>query len=68
MLAVFDKAIVKPPQEFNLVPSAGLSLKSHHEIAELSKSTWPESVLYTLPNGNFMALSHENENPLLPRY
>ncbi|KAH7568932.1 hypothetical protein ACOSP7_012047 [Xanthoceras sorbifolium] len=68
MLAVFEKAIGKPPHEFSLIPSSGLgSLKSQQEIAEIFKSSWPQSTLYNLSNGNFMALSHEDESPLHPR-
>ncbi|XP_041026064.1 stem-specific protein TSJT1-like [Juglans microcarpa x Juglans regia] len=69
MLAVFEKAIGKPPEELKL-PSMGTleNMKSRQEIAEIVRSLWPESmVMYNLPNGNFMAMSHENESPLQPR-
>lgn len=68
MLAVFEKAIGKPPQELN-IPSAGSeNSKTRKEIAEIFQSSWPESTLYNLSNGNFMALSNKNDNPLNPRY
>lgn len=68
MLAVFEKAIGKPPEELKL-PKMGLeNMKSRQEIAEIFRSLWPESTVYNLPNGNFMAMSHENESPLQPRY
>lgn len=68
MLAVFEKAIGNPPEELSL-PSTGLkNSKSRQEIAEIFQSLWPESTLYNLSNENFMALSHEDESPLLPRY
>lgn len=60
MLVVFEKAIGKPPEELKL-PSTGLeNMKSRQEIGEIIWSFWPESMVYNLPNGNFMALSHEN--------
>ncbi|KAJ0081649.1 hypothetical protein Patl1_10771 [Pistacia atlantica] len=67
MLAVFEKAIGNPPEELSL-PSTGLTnSKNRQEIAEIFQSLWPESTLFNLSNGNFMALSHEDESPLLPR-
>ncbi|KAA8519813.1 hypothetical protein F0562_014097 [Nyssa sinensis] len=69
MLAVFEKAIGKPPEELSL-PSAvaGVTnLKSREEIAKMFRSWRPDSTLYSLPNGNFMALSRENLCPLHPR-
>lgn len=67
MLAVFEKAIGNPPEELKL-PSMGIEyMKSRQEIADVTRSLWPESTVYNLPNWNFMALSPENENPLQPR-
>lgn len=67
MFAIFEKAIGNPPEELSL-PSAGLTnLKSGEEVVEIYRSLRPDSTLYNLSNGNFMALSHENENPSHPR-
>ena len=70
MLAVFEKAIGNPPEELGL-PSVGLDLegkKTREEILETFRLLWQDSTLYHLSNGNFMALSHEAESPLHPRY
>ncbi|XWS12660.1 hypothetical protein CRYUN_Cryun37aG0109300 [Craigia yunnanensis] len=69
MLAVFEKAIGNPPEELGL-PSVGLDLegkKTREEILETFRLLWQDSTLYHLSNRNFMALSHEAENPLHPR-
>lgn len=67
MLAVFEKGIGKPPEELGL-PSTGLqSSKTRQEIAEMLRVGWPEVTMYSLSNGNFLALSHEDENPTHPR-
>ncbi|EOY28269.1 hypothetical protein QUC31_012943 [Theobroma cacao] len=69
MLAVFEKAIGNPPEELRL-PSVGLDLegkKTLEEILGTFRLLWPQSTLYHLSNGNFMALSHEAESPLHPR-
>ena len=66
MLIVFEK----PPEELKL-PSTLMGLenmKSRQEIGEIIRSFWPESMVYNLRNGNFMASSHENESPSQPRY
>ena len=68
MLAVFEKAIGNPPEELKL-PSMGLeTMKSRQDIVEIVRSLWPDSTVYSLANGNFMASSHENESPSQPRY
>ncbi|KAK9267947.1 hypothetical protein L1049_010384 [Liquidambar formosana] len=67
MLAVFEKVIGNPPEELSL-PSVGLPIsKTREEIAEIFRSMRPESIFYNLSNGNFMALSHEDESSLHPR-
>ncbi|KAI4296722.1 hypothetical protein L6164_036656 [Bauhinia variegata] len=67
MLGLFGKATGKPPQELRL-PSVGLeNSKSPDEIVEIFRSKWPNSTVYNLPHGNFMALSHEEESPNHPR-
>ncbi|QHO44240.1 Stem-specific protein [Arachis hypogaea] len=38
------------------------------EIVDKFKSLWPDSTVYNLPHGNFMALSHQHETPTQPRY
>lgn len=66
MLSVFEKAIGNPPQELGL-PSVGSEWKkTRAEIMEDFRSLHPESTLYCLSNGNFMALSHE-KSPKHPR-
>ncbi|KAF8413894.1 hypothetical protein HHK36_001888 [Tetracentron sinense] len=68
MLAVFKKLIGRPPEELNIPSINGLqNSKSRAEIAEAFRSSWPESTFYNLSNGNFLALSPEDENPLHPR-
>ncbi|OMO65174.1 hypothetical protein COLO4_31492 [Corchorus olitorius] len=69
MLAVFEKAIGNPPEEL-LLPSAGNDLggkKTREKILENFRLSWPQSTLFHLSDGNFMALSHEAENPFHPR-
>lgn len=67
MLAVFEKGIGKPPEELSL-PSMGLqNSKTRQEIAETLRVAWPEATMYSLSNGNFLALSHEDESPTHPR-
>lgn len=65
MFAVFEKSIAKAPEELHLSSVVGRpALKSRGEIADLYRSWRPESVLYSLSNGNFMALSNEVGTPL----
>lgn len=67
MLAAFAKAVGKPPEELRL-PAVGFNnSKTPQEIVEKFRSVWPESAVYNLPHGNFMALSHEDESPIHPR-
>ncbi|XP_014621295.2 LOW QUALITY PROTEIN: stem-specific protein TSJT1 [Glycine max] len=66
MLAVFAKAIGKPPEELRL-PAMGSNNKTPEEIVQKFQSLWPDSAVYNLPHGNFMALSHEDESPIHPR-
>lgn len=63
MFAVFEQSIAKAPEELNLSPA----FKTREEVADLYRSWKPESMLYKLSNGNFMALSHENESLTSPR-
>ena len=44
------------------------TMKSRQDIVEIVRSLWPDSTVYSLANGNFMASSHENESPSQPRY
>ncbi|CAI9787923.1 unnamed protein product [Fraxinus pennsylvanica] len=68
MLAVFEKSISKPPKEL-ILPFPGKSHpnSSREEIAEIYRSWRFDSTFYNVPNGNFLALSHEDENPVHPR-
>ncbi|KAK6917537.1 protein of unknown function DUF3700 [Dillenia turbinata] len=67
MLAVFDKFTGKPPEELGLPSMGSQRGKTRQEIMEMFKSSRPDSVVYHLSNGNFMAFSHEDENPIHPR-
>jgi len=68
MLAVFEKAIGKPPEELRLPAMGSNNSKTPQEIVENFQSMWPDSAVYNLSHGNFMALSHEDESPIHPRY
>ncbi|KAK6932552.1 protein of unknown function DUF3700 [Dillenia turbinata] len=67
MLAVFEKLTGKAPEELCLPSMGSQRGKTQQEILEMFKSSRPDSVVYHLSNGNFMALSHEDENPIHPR-
>ncbi|XP_008225080.1 PREDICTED: uncharacterized protein LOC103324748 [Prunus mume] len=62
MLAVFEKAIGKPPEELRLPSNVLEKAKTREEIWETFQSSCPESTVYYLSNGNFMALSHADES------
>lgn len=44
------------------------TMKSRQDIVEIVRSLWPDSTVYSLANGNYMASSQENESPSQPRY
>ncbi|KAK4271541.1 hypothetical protein QN277_020224 [Acacia crassicarpa] len=67
MLAVFEKATGKPPMELGLPSTGPEHSKTPREILENFLSVRSDSALYNLPHGNFMALSHQQENPMHPR-
>ncbi|OVA00581.1 DnaJ domain [Macleaya cordata] len=74
MLAVFERSIGKPPEELSIpsirsqnVKTLKKKKKNREEIVEVFLSLRPDSTSYNLSHGNFMALSHEDENPLHPR-
>ncbi|XP_028775573.1 stem-specific protein TSJT1 [Neltuma alba] len=67
MLAVFEKATGKPPVELGLPSMGSENSKTPHEILEIFLSMRSDFALYNLPHGNFMALSHKEENPMHPR-
>ncbi|OIW13686.1 hypothetical protein TanjilG_08028 [Lupinus angustifolius] len=68
MLAVFAKAIGKPPEELSLPTIGSNSSKNPVEILDKFQSLWPhDSAVYNLPHGNFMALSHQDQSPIHPR-
>nr|DAD22919.1 TPA_asm: hypothetical protein HUJ06_024382 [Nelumbo nucifera] len=67
MLAVCEKSIGKPPEELSLPTVGPQKSRTRTEIAEVFRSARPESTVYSLPGGNLMALSHQDENPLHPR-
>lgn len=68
MLAVFAKAIGKPPQELTLPSTASNNSKTTEEIVNKFQSLWPDSAVYNIPDGNYMALSHQHQNPTHPRF
>ncbi|XP_073122343.1 stem-specific protein TSJT1-like [Henckelia pumila] len=69
MLAVFQSTIGNLPKELSL-PCVGRNNClncSPQEIAETFRSWRSDATFYNLSNGNFLALSHELENPVQPR-
>lgn len=67
MFAVFGKSTGTPPEELSIPLKAAVDSKSVAELVEIFRSRWPDSTLCNLSNGNFMALSHQDEIPLYPR-
>ncbi|XP_022893741.1 stem-specific protein TSJT1-like [Olea europaea var. sylvestris] len=68
MLTVFEKSIGKPPQELSLPLAGSSGLKNtRQEIAEIFRSWRSDSTFYNFRNGNFLALSREDQNPVHPR-
>ncbi|XP_027339237.1 stem-specific protein TSJT1-like [Abrus precatorius] len=67
MLAVFAKAIGNPPEELRLPAMGSNDSKTPKEIVDKFQSLLPDSTVYNLPHGNFMALSHQDESPIHPR-
>ncbi|KAK4399107.1 Stem-specific protein TSJT1 [Sesamum angolense] len=67
MLAVFEKSIANPPKELSLPVGRNHSNSSPEEIAEIFRSWRSDSTFYNLSSGNFLALSHRDENPAHPR-
>ncbi|KAL0363367.1 UNVERIFIED_CONTAM: Stem-specific protein TSJT1 [Sesamum calycinum] len=66
MLAVFEKSIANPPKELSLPVGRNHSNSSPEEIAEIFRSWRSDSTFYNLSSGNFLALSHRDENPAHP--
>ncbi|KAK7412334.1 hypothetical protein VNO78_03788 [Psophocarpus tetragonolobus] len=67
MLAVFAKAVGKPPEELRLPAMGSHNSKAPQQIVKNFQSLYPDSAVYNLPNGNFMALCHVDESPIYPR-
>nr|GLL24108.1 stem-specific protein TSJT1-like [Ipomoea trifida] len=68
MLAIFEQSIAKPPPELKLPLAGQPDKKTRQEIAQIFRSHKPgDSTLYTLPNGNFLGVSHGGETPSHPR-
>ncbi|KZV37145.1 hypothetical protein F511_15065 [Dorcoceras hygrometricum] len=64
-----QSTIGNPPKELSL-PFLGRNSClncSPQEIAETFRSWKSDATLFNLSNGNFLALSHEHENPVQPR-
>ncbi|KAL3522258.1 hypothetical protein ACH5RR_015092 [Cinchona calisaya] len=70
MLGVFEKSKGKPPMDLNLpsVPRPE-AIRTRADIAQFFLKMRKESdtTFYNFPNGNFMALSEEDEIPPQPR-
>lgn len=64
MLAVFGKSTGNLPEELSIPLKAAVGSKSVAELVETFRSWCPDSTLCNLSNGNFMALSHQDESPL----
>ncbi|KAB2601197.1 stem-specific protein TSJT1-like [Pyrus ussuriensis x Pyrus communis] len=62
MLTVFEKAVGKPPEELRVPSNVVEKAKTREEILEIFQSSCPESTVYHLSNGSFMALSQDNES------
>ncbi|XP_011096293.1 stem-specific protein TSJT1 [Sesamum indicum] len=67
MLAVFERSIANPPKELSLPVGRNHLNSSPEEIAEIFRSWRSDSTFYNLSSGNFLALSHRDENPAHPR-
>ena len=71
MLAVFEKSVLNPPEGLSLPLKGRRQLsesKSGEEVVDIFQSWRADATLYKVPNGSSMALSHEDECPLHPRY
>lgn len=68
MLAAFEKSIGKAPEELRLTSKGFENCKSssREEILKTFRASWPDSSVYNLSNGNFMALARENSDAYSP--
>ncbi|KAK9050113.1 hypothetical protein SSX86_030916 [Deinandra increscens subsp. villosa] len=67
MLAVFGKKIANPPKELSLPFKGSRNLKTREEVAALISSGWADLTRYMFCNGDFMAVSHQDEHATYPR-
>lgn len=67
VLAIFGKATGNPLEELGIHLKVVVDSYSGFELVETFWSWWPDSTSYSLSNGNFMSLSHQDESPLYPR-
>nr|XP_043618762.1 stem-specific protein TSJT1-like [Erigeron canadensis] len=67
MLAVFGKMIANPPVELSLPFKGSGDLKTREEIASIFGLDQPDSTWYKFCNGDFMALSNQDEYATCPR-
>ncbi|KAK9056305.1 hypothetical protein SSX86_027395 [Deinandra increscens subsp. villosa] len=67
MLAVFGKKIANPPQELSLPFKGRGNLKTREEVAALISSGRADLTRYMFCNGDFMAVSHQDEHATHPR-
>lgn len=68
MLAVFGKDIANPPEELSLPFKGSGSLKTREEVATFIGSGRDDLTWFKFCNGDFMALSHQDEHAACPRY
>ncbi|MFS7933039.1 hypothetical protein Hanom_Chr04g00375051 [Helianthus anomalus] len=62
MLAVFENKIANPPEELSLPFKGSENLKTKEEVAALIGSGRTDLTRYMFCNGDFMALSHQDEH------
>ncbi|KAF5811929.1 putative nucleophile aminohydrolase [Helianthus annuus] len=67
MLAVFENKIANPPEELSLPFKGSRNLKTKEEVAALIGSGQADLTRYMFCNGDFMALSHQDEHATCPR-
>ncbi|KAI7739343.1 hypothetical protein M8C21_030428 [Ambrosia artemisiifolia] len=67
MLAVFENKIANPPEELSLPFKGSGNLKIREQIAALVSSGRADLTRFAFSNGDFMALSHQDEHATCPR-
>ena len=68
MVWFFGSSVGNVPQELSL-PLKGLpDSKTGEELVRAFQSWYPDSILCSLPKGNFLALSSQDESAMYLRY